>query len=376
MKINSDFDGGNIEVVKIENANDIQLKIRKDVNAKYLQWFYFHFYGKKNFEYTFKIINASESTYPKGWETYKILASYDNENWFRSSTYFDEKQLTFSVYLEHDNIYFAYFVPYSWERHKKLIDLAVKSPHCRSIALGETINKNKLTLLQIGENEVHKRKCWIIARQHPGETMAEWFSEGLIKRLLNEDDPVTQYLLSNAVFYIIPNMNPDGSILGNLRANSVGINLNRQWHTLDIKQAPEVYYVKQKMKETGVDFFFDIHGDEENSFVFTTNNNLNPSHNARLQELEQKFKKYYKIANLDYQDQKGYQENLFSLDELLTTASYAICQQYECLSFTLEMPFKNNFDRTNVVYDWSAERSIQLGSDLLFPLAQILNELR
>lgn len=69
MYIDSHFDGGNIEIIKIENPNDIQLKIRKDINAEYLQWFYFHFVAKKHCEYTFKIINASESTYPTAWKT-------------------------------------------------------------------------------------------------------------------------------------------------------------------------------------------------------------------------------------------------------------------------------------------------------------------
>jgi murein tripeptide amidase MpaA len=376
MKIDSHFDGGNIEVVKIENPNDIQLKIRKDVNAKYLQWFYFHFTGEKNCEYTFKIINAGESTYPQGWEKYQVLASYDGEKWFRTPTHYDGKQLTFTLRITKNQAYFAYFVPYSYKRHQNLIESSLQFAHCRSEILGKTVNGNSLQLLQIGENSPHKKKCWIIARQHPGETMAEWFCEGVIKRLLDIDDPVTKQLLSNAVFFIVPNMNPDGSVLGNLRANGAGINLNRQWHSPDIKIAPEVFYVKQKMKETGIDFFFDAHGDEEKPYVFTLNNSINPSYNARLQELENKFKTFYKNANPDFQNEKGYEANRFSLDELLTTAPYAIYREFECLSFTLEMPFTDNIDRPDAIYGWSAERSLQLGKDLLFPLAKIIHDLR
>lgn len=29
-----------------------------------------------------------------------------------------------------------------------------------------------------GEDGADKRKVWIVARQHPGESMAEWFMEG------------------------------------------------------------------------------------------------------------------------------------------------------------------------------------------------------
>ena len=36
-----------------------------------------------------------------------------------------------------------------------------------------------------------KKRCWIFARQHPGETMAEHFMDGLLCRLLDTDDPVS-----------------------------------------------------------------------------------------------------------------------------------------------------------------------------------------
>ena len=75
-------------------------------------------------------------------------------------------------------------------------------------------------------------------------------------------------------FYIVPNMNPDGSHLGYLRCNAGGQNLNREWcDTGDYKaptleRSPEVYYVLKKMDEIGVDCFADIHGDEEMPFNF------------------------------------------------------------------------------------------------------------
>ena len=38
------------------------------------------------------------------------------------------------------------------------------------------------------------RPVWIIARQHPGETMAEWFVQGLLQRLLDPADAVSREL--------------------------------------------------------------------------------------------------------------------------------------------------------------------------------------
>lgn len=49
---------------------------------------------------------------------------------------------------------------------------------------------------------------WTTARQHPGETMAEFFMEGLIGRLLDETDATARNLRRAATFYCVPNMNP------------------------------------------------------------------------------------------------------------------------------------------------------------------------
>ena len=92
--------------------------------------------------------------------------------------------------------------------------------------------------------------------------MAEWFVEGLMDALLDDASPVARKLLTKAVFYIVPNMNPDGAVRGNLRTNAAGANLNREWMTPTLERSPEVLCVKNKIHEVGCDMFFDIHGDE------------------------------------------------------------------------------------------------------------------
>jgi len=53
--------------------------------------------------------------------------------------------------------------------------------------------------LTIGKAGMGKKAIWIIARQHPGETMAQWFTEGLIDQLLSQDSRSHQ-LLDKAIF--------------------------------------------------------------------------------------------------------------------------------------------------------------------------------
>ena len=77
-------------------------------------------------------------------------------------------------------------------------------------------------------------------RQHPGESMCEWFIEGMLDRLMDDSDPVSIKLLEQACFYVTPNMNIDGAIAGNLRANAAGMNLNREWAAPSLEKSRSV----------------------------------------------------------------------------------------------------------------------------------------
>ena len=92
---------------------------------------------------------------------------------------------------------------------------------------------------------------WLYARQHPGETMAEWWMEGALEKLTDPDDPVARVLRRECTFHVVPNMNPDGSRRGHLRTNAVGVNLNREWHAPSAEKSPEVLCVRNAMDETG-----------------------------------------------------------------------------------------------------------------------------
>ena len=45
MKISSNFDSGNIEVVDAADPTDIKLRIRKDSESDFFQWFHFRATG-------------------------------------------------------------------------------------------------------------------------------------------------------------------------------------------------------------------------------------------------------------------------------------------------------------------------------------------
>ncbi|MDB5909714.1 MAG: hypothetical protein JWP34_3828 [Massilia sp.] len=89
IKISQLFDSGAIEVVQADSPARIDLNLRSDSHADIRQWFHFRLQGARGENCTLRILNAGQATYPKGFEGYHAVASYDTENWFRVPTSFD-----------------------------------------------------------------------------------------------------------------------------------------------------------------------------------------------------------------------------------------------------------------------------------------------
>ena len=202
--------------------------------------------------------------------------------------------------------------------------------------------------------------------------MAEWFAEGVLGRLLDEDDPVSKKLLQSCTFYVVANMNPDGSVRGHLRTNAVGANLNREWLDATMDKCPEVYLVREKMLKTKVDLFLDIHGDEAIPHNFLAGCEGIPSFDDRHESMQESFKASFLKASPDFQVEHGYPEDE-PKQANLSMASTWVGEQFHCLSYTLEMPFKDNDDLPDPVFGWSAERSYRLGESVLLPILEVVS---
>jgi murein tripeptide amidase MpaA len=376
ININSNFDSGNIEVVSIKENGEIDLKIRKDISMDFFQWFHFRLTGAANTPVKMRILNAGESAFPEGWENYQSCASYDRMEWFRiATTSYENGVLTIEYTPDSDSMYFAYFAPYSWEQHQDLIHTAVQSEYCALEVIGESVEGRTLDLLKVSTGGEGKKKVWLIARQHPGESMAEWFMEGFIYRLLDDTDPVSRKLLEKADFYMIPNMNPDGSVNGNLRANVGGANLNREWQAPSEHRSPEVYWTLKKMDEIGVDINLDVHGDESIPYNFVAGSEGNPSYTDRIAALEKQFIADWIKVTPDFQDEHGYDKDEPGQANM-TVCTNAISDRFDCLALTIEMPFKDHDDMPDEVYGWSDERSVKLGESVMEPILWIVDDLR
>ncbi|WP_306477783.1 M14-type cytosolic carboxypeptidase [Methyloversatilis sp.] len=373
IRISSQFDSGAIEVVDASDASNIRLRLRDDNAADVRQWFHFRLQGARAQACTLVFENAGQATFAGGWEGYRVVASYDRRNWFRlQSGQYDGQRYVFGLTPDFDSVYFAYFEPFPWERHLDLLGTADASPVATVSDLGATPDGRDLNLITIGRAAPGKRRIWVIARQHPGETMAEFFVEGLLERLYDTSDPVSRRLLERACFFVVPNMNPDGSVRGNLRTNARGVNLNRAWLEPDMSDSPEVALVRARMLATGVDVFLDIHGDETLPYVFVDGNSMVPGFTDAHGRTEQRFADTLRAVTPDFQTERGYAPDRFS-DDMLTLASKWVFHQFGCLSLTLEMPFKDNANLPDGLFGWSAARSRRLGEATLQALLAALD---
>lgn len=376
LHISTAFDSGSIEVVSLDDPSDIQLNIRADNASEFAQWFHFSLQGAAGTPVVLRFLNAGQCAYPKGWEDYRVVASHDRQNWFRIDTTYDGQVMTARTTPETQCIYFAYFEPYSWEQHLDLLAAASASPCVTQEHLGQTVQGRDMTLLTVTSTDgatplTERKKVWIIARQHPGETMAEWFVEGLLERLLDQTDAVSRTLVQQCVFHVVPNMNPDGAVLGNLRTNAAGANLNREWLDATMERSPEVFLVRQKMLETGVDLFLDIHGDEGLPYNFVVGSEGTPDYSPRIADWEVAFKSAWLTSCPDFQDAVNYGVCAPGAANP-TLATNWVAQQFGCLAFTIEMPFKDNANLPDAVTGWNGARSRKLGASVLQPVLATL----
>jgi murein tripeptide amidase MpaA len=373
MHIHSNFDAGNIEVISITSQN-VELIIPKDTNSDFLQWFYFKITDiELGSTQRVHITNAGDSAFPDGWENYRINVSYDNVNWFRIDTSYENGVLAFDIPTNQQELYVAYFEPFSYQQHLRLVQKASESSLCTIETLCNTPDGKPVELLVIGTPNAHTKKVWFIARQHPGETMAEWFIQGLVESLLDESNENSNALLATHSFYIIPNMNIDGSIVGNLRVNSLGINYNREWENPSIEKSPEVYYCLEKMDFVGVDFLMDVHGDEAIPYNFVTSLMGIPSLTTDTITKENRFKQHWMNLTNEFQDVHKYDNSLPGKANL-SVCSKQIGERFGNMAYTLEMPFKDSDANPDLKHGWNGKRSMTLGASVLKALQLSSNE--
>mmetsp|Transcript_12461 Transcript_12461/g.18285 ORF Transcript_12461/g.18285 Transcript_12461/m.18285 type:complete len:457 (+) Transcript_12461:150-1520(+) len=401
VSVSDTFDGGNIEFIhaisKEDDSIDVIVRIKPDIHTElekmaHMQYFCFRVTigglgnKKKKQRVNYIIENAERVSYPTAWPGSTVFYTNnveDVDSWKRNrDTAYVAGQLSWPhVHESNGSIYFSYFPPYSYARHLSFMSRCASLAHVGT--LGQSLEGREMDYIVVGTGSL---VAWVIHRQHPGESMAEHYAEGLLTRLLGLDnngdvDGVVKQLLSLFTFYIVPCMCPDGAVKGHLRTNAAGANLNREWTSTanyeapSLERSPEVYYTLEKMKETGCDFFLDVHGDEELPFNFLSGAANIPNWGPRLEALHGAFCAAYSRQG-EMQQKYGYPATpAETVLKYMNVACNQIGYRFDCLAVTLEMPFKDCKDYPDPDYGWNPKRSRDLGASVLEALLYVAPQL-
>lgn len=378
IDINAAFDGGNIRLLAAR-GDVVDLEIVRDHQSDFYQWFYFRAAGMAGRAVTFRIVNAAGSAYPLGWPGYRARSSTDRENWRTVDTRYEDGILAFDWPGDGDGggdlAWFAYFAPYPEERHHALVARVAARPGVRFRSLGTSLDGRSIDCLTVGRGP---RPVWLYARQHPGETMTEWWMEGALDWLTGPPDAAReaarQVLLDRATLHLVPNMNPDGSARGHLRTNAAGINLNREWADPSVERSPEVLCVRNAMDLTGVAFAIDVHGDEAIPANFFAGFDGIPGWTDAQGAKYDEFRRRLAGHTPDFQTERGYPRASPGKANL-TMSTNQLAERFGAVAMTLEMPFKDHDPNPDPAHGWSPARSMALAHACLDILAGMIDEL-
>ena len=365
ISINAAFDGGNIRMSAVD-GDRVDLEIVRDTDSDFYQWFYFRVAGAAGRTVTFRILNAGGSAYPGGWPGYATRASVDREAWRLADTSYADGILEWRWTFDTPLAWFAYFAPYTMERHEALIARTALAPGVVHRQLGRSLDGQAIDYLRFGDGA---KQVWLYARQHPGEPMAEWWMEGALGWLAS--DAATD-LLAEATVHVVPNMNPDGTRRGHLRTNAAGVNLNREWHAPSAERSPEVLCVRDAMDATGVDFAIDVHGDEAIPANFIAGFEGIPAwtedHGAKFYD----FGRRLAAHTPEFQTERGYGK-AGPGNANLSMSTNQLAQRFGAVAVTLEMPFKDHDPNPDAEFGWSGDRSARLAVACLETLAAMID---
>ncbi len=151
----------------------------------------------------------------------------------------EDDRVTLQVTLpESGSLFVARVEPYRLSDLDRMLQTVKANPQATVSKIGETCDGRDLDLIRIG-NEAAPYRVFLRACAHPWEAGGNWILEGLVARLLQDDD-FARRCLDRYCVYILPMANKDGVARGRTRFNMQGKDLNRNWDKpADPALAPE-----------------------------------------------------------------------------------------------------------------------------------------
>ena len=167
------------------------------------------------------------------------------------------------------------------------------------------------------------------------------------------------------MFHVVPNMNPDGSVRGNLRTNAAGANLNREWMNPTLERSPEVYLVRAAdARRPASTWLLDIHGDEALPYVFVAGSESLPGFTVEQGEALSKDSSAFPVRQPDFQDGSRLRSRRYT-PETLTIASQVHRPHIRLPVADAGDAVQGQREPARRSHGWNGARSRRLGADAL-----------
>jgi hypothetical protein len=174
--------------------------------------------------------------------------------------------LRIPLHMEADSLYLARAEPYDLEDLDRFLRSIRSHRDVLIETIGKTVEGRTLEMISIGDPGA-PRSVLLRARAHPWEPGGNWVVEGLIRRLLEDDDLGTRCRKAYRV-HLLPMANKDGVARGWTRFNLRGMDLNRKWDApadpdLSPENAALERWIERAIRDgRRPDLAIDFHNDE------------------------------------------------------------------------------------------------------------------
>ncbi|MFA6334772.1 MAG: M14 family zinc carboxypeptidase [Bacteroidales bacterium] len=285
VRFSSAFESGSLGEVKLIDSNwisvsskDSILVLSYDISSRFdplnpvdtslppsARWYFFKMEGTKG-KMIFLNIHNSEAIRP--------FYSYDGVYFQRFEPGENASKGFINKIFARDTVYISHFIPYTYSHLTNKIDQWNRCEFVKYEEIGRSQMNVPIHMLTITDSSVpdkNKKRIWIHGRAHPSEQPGSWHLESMIDELTSCSE-YSKTLLKQAVFYIVPFINPDGVIGGYSRSTPTGVNVEINWDRNDSLTAPEVKALKKKLveltSEKPIDLFLNMHSQIANSVTY------------------------------------------------------------------------------------------------------------
>lgn len=288
ITFDADFESGNINTVTTTDSISYNVTTISDIGGR---WFYFRIKGVKN-RFIRVTITSTDVNRP--------MYSYNNRDFARFTTSESPTLRMFQKTFNEDTVYVAYYTPYNYSYLQERLAEWKQSPYTKIDTLGITDNGFPIQQITITDPSIpntNKHRVWIHARTHPSETPSSWHFDGIVQKLLSNDE-VISYYRKNVIFYLIPFTNPDGVFYGRSRTNFSGVDVESNWNKSDSETSKEVKILKQRMSQINsekvISVFNNLHSQAGSYCTFWIHTPVSTSPKF--------YRKEYQFSNLNTSD--------------------------------------------------------------------------